>query len=152
MKNLYLARLLAILICAPIVLYAQVDNSPKSASATKPSLFTALPETLPVTLAELEKLNSVREGAAFTLKCSGGVQFNGTIVSVVHRSANLTSINIKLTQYAGALFNISVEEGKNGLLYKGRILHPQYGDVLLLQAEGQQYQWKKVQQQFFMTE
>ena len=71
----------------------------------------------------------------------------------VQRSPGITSINIKLSNYPGALFNITLntESGYTSKM-NGRIIHPQSGDVLILTEENSTYYLKKQLQKFFMTE
>jgi nucleoid-associated protein YejK len=59
----------------------------------------------------------------------------------------------KLTNYSGASFNISLNT-ESGLINKisGRIIHPQFADVLILTEVHSPYYLKKQLQKFFMTE
>ena len=84
------------------------------------------------------------------------LEFNyirGVLTEKVQRSPGITSINIKLSNYPGALFNITMntESGSAGKI-NGRIIHPQSGDVLILTEENSTYYLKKQLQKFFMTE
>ena len=77
----------------------------------------------------------------------------GEVIARVQRTENLQSINIRSTNYPGALFNISIiTQADNSKKISGRIIHPQSGDVLILTEENNRYFLRKQSVKFFMTE
>ena len=65
----------------------------------------------------------------------------------------MTTINIRLTNYDQALFTISRISGKDEKeSFTGRIVHRNYGDVLLLVQENEKFYLRKEKQSLFLVE
>lgn len=152
MKSYVFTGLVCLMLSAPFVLSAQTEVFPKQQITEKPALFSNLPEQFTINSTEFEKLLTAAEGQSLNLKLSAQCTLNTVLLSKVSRNAHLQSINLRLQNYNGALFNLTVDNSGAVLRFTGRILHPQYGDVLLLQFDGKSYQLKKMQQQYFMAE
>ena len=152
MKNLYATGFLVVCLFVSTIAFAQEPTLVKQHIPDKPLLFAALPDKFECTLPELEKASASRTSDKVSLKF-GKFIFDGEIIARVQRSANVESINIRSTNYPGALFNISIiTEADNSKKISGRIIHPQSGDVLILTEENNRYYLRKQQQKFFMTE
>lgn len=152
MKNLYATGFLVVCLLASSVAAAQEPPFVKQQIPDKPLLFSALPEKFECSLPELEKLSNSRTSSDISLRF-GKVSFTGEVVARVQRSANVESINIRLTNFPGALFNLSITtQADNSKKISGRIIHPQSGDVLVLTEENNRYYLHKQPQKFFMTE
>lgn len=151
MKNLYATGFLVVSLCVSTALFAQ-DPLIKQHIPDKPLLFAALPEKFECTLPELEKISTSRTSSKISLQF-GRFTFAGEIVDRVQRSEHVESINIRSTNYPGALFNIAIitQPGQTKKI-SGRIIHPQSGDVLVLVEENNKYFLRKQPQKFFMTE
>lgn len=153
MKNLYATGFLVVCLLGSTIAFAQ-DPDPliKQHIPGKPLLFAALPEKFECSLAELEKASTSRANDKISFQF-GKFVFTGEIITRVQRSENVESINIRSTNYPGALFNISIfTEADNTKTIRGRIIHPQSGDVLILEQENNKYFLRKQPQKFFMTE
>jgi len=62
-------------------------------------------------------------------------------------------VNIRLENYDNALFNLSARLlADNSLAIQGRVLHPRYGDVLVLTKEEGKYFFRKKPQRLVMAE
>lgn len=152
MKNLYATGILVVCLFASTVTTAQDPSIVKQQIPDKPLLFAALPEKFECNLPELEKASNSRTSEKINLQF-GKVLFNGEVIDRVQRSNNVESINIRLSNYPGALFNISITtQDDNSKKMSGRIIHPQSGDVLILTVENNKYFLRKQPQKFFMTE
>lgn len=152
MKNLYATGLLVVCLYLSTIAKAQDATLVKQQIPDKPLLFAALPEKFECTLPELEKASASRTTDKISLQF-GKFVFTGEVVARVQRSANVQSINIRSTNYPGALFNMSITtEADNSRHISGRIIHPQSGDVLILTEENNRYFLRKQPQKFFMTE
>ena len=152
MKNLYATGFLAVCLLVSKVTTAQEPPFVKQQIQDKPLLFSALPDKFECTLPELEKVSTSRTSEKITLQF-GKFTFTGEVVARVQRSENLQSINIRSTNYPGALFNISIfTQADHSKKISGRIIHPQSGDVLILTEENNRYFLQKQSQKFFMTE
>ena len=152
MKNLYATGFLVVCLFVSINVAAQDPSLVKQQIPDKPMLFAALPEKFECTLPELEKASASRTDDKVSLQF-GKFVFNGKVIARVQRSENVQSINIRSTNYPGALFNISITtQADNSKTISGRIIHPQSGDVLILTEENNRYFMRKQPQKFFMTE
>jgi len=153
MKNRYTAGFLGLYLVCSIVTKAQEPIPVKQHIADKPFLFSQLPERSDCITKELIQLFRAELFSGIVIHLPGNHELRGVITEKVQRSSGITSINIKLSNYPGALFNISLNTG-SGLTSKinGRIIHPQSGDVLILTEENSTYYLKKKLQKFFMTE
>ena len=152
MKNLYATGFLVVCLLVSTVVTAQEPALVKQQIPEKPRLFAALPERFECIFPELEKLTSSRISSSINLQF-GKFIFTGEIIDRVQRSSTVESINIRSTNYPGALFNISIfTEADNTKKISGRVIHPQSGDVLILTEENNRYFLRKQPQKFFMTE
>lgn len=152
MKNRYATGFLVVCLFVTTNLTAQDPTLVKQHIPDKPLLFAALPEKFECTLAELQKTAAFRTSDKISLQF-GKFLFAGEIVARVKHSENVESINIRSSNYPGALFNISITtQADNSKKLSGRIIHPQSGDVLILTEENNRYFLRKQPQKFFMTE
>jgi hypothetical protein len=152
MKNLYATGFLVVCLYISTNVIAQDPTIVKQHVPDKPLMFAALPEKFECTLPELEKASGFRTDDKITLQF-GKFVFTGKVIARVQRSENVQSINIRSTNYPGALFNISITtQADNSRHISGRIIHPQSGDVLILTEENNRYFLRKQPQKFFMTE
>lgn len=153
MKSRYLSGLLGVFIFSVVATKAQEPVPVKQQTPDKPFIFSWLPERSICTSAELQELFRSKSSSSVTIHLSGGKLLRGVISEKVERSPGVTSINIKLSDYPGALFNISLNAAPGiSPVIKGRIIHPQAGDMLVLVSENDQYLLQKKVQRFFMTE
>ncbi len=153
MKNRYTAGFLGLLLVCCIVTKAQEPIPVKQHISDKPFLFTQLPDRSDCITEELIQLFRTEPSSGIVIHLSGNLVLRGVISEKVQRSPAITSINIKLSNYPGALFNITLNtESKSTTKITGRIIHPQSGDVLILTEDNSTYYLKKQLQKFFMTE
>lgn len=152
MKNLYATGFLVVCLFVSTVAFSQDPTLVKQQIPEKPLLFAALPDKFECSLPELEKASASRTSDKITLQF-GKFIFTGEVIARVQRTENLQSINIRSTNYPGALFNISIiTQADNSKKISGRIIHPKSGDVLILTEENNRYFLRKQSQKFFMTE
>lgn len=152
MKNRYATGFLVVCLFVSTKLSAQDPALVRQQTPDKPMLFTALPEKFECTLAELQKAAAFRTSDKITLQF-GKFLFTGEITARVRQSETVESINIRSTNYPGALFNIAITtQADNSKKISGRIIHPKSGDVLILTEENNRYFLRKAPQKFFMTE
>jgi len=153
MKNRYTAVFLGLFLIGILDISAQAPLPVKQFIPDKPFLFVQLPERSDCITEELLQLFRAEPSNNIIIHLSGGFQLEGTITEKIQRGTGITSINIKLSNYPGALFTISLntESGQSKKLI-GRIIHPNSGDLLLLVEENRNYYMKKQLQKFFMTE
>lgn len=154
MKNHYVATGLVV-VCLFITTAAVAQNpilTPKQGLPNKPMQFSRLPEKFECSIPELQKAASSRISNTVSLKF-GQTTFDGEVVDRIQQSAQVMSMNIRSTNYPGALFNIAFVTQPDGTQkVSGRVINPNSGDVLVLTQENNRYYLVKQQQKFFMTE
>ncbi|HUQ67642.1 MAG TPA: hypothetical protein VM101_15880, partial [Flavitalea sp.] len=120
---------------------------------SKPSLFTSLPEKMEVTSTELHAILSRDINENFISQVSGQLVLEGTVVEKNQHTPGSLSLNIRVHNYHDALFNLTIRFlADNSTAVKGRIIHPQYGDVLELYKENDKYYFKKISQRLYMPD
>lgn len=153
MKNLLLLGFLGLFIMHPRTVSAQEPIPVKQHLPDKPQLFTQFPDRSDCNKLQLEKIlvSSILEEINLTV--GNNIQLKGILAEKIRRSEQVYSVNIKLSNFDGALFNLSFEMREFDIIaIRGRIVHPQYGDVMILKEENQQYYFLKRNQKYFMTE
>ena len=151
MKNLSAAGLLVVCIFAFQSISAQQPIAQRPATGKALSL-TQLPQKLECNLTNLQKLSATRKSENISLLL-GNVEFAGQVVDKVQRSAAVVSMNIRSTNFPGALFTLSViTQADNTQKLVGRIVNPQSDEVLVLTEENNRYFLVKHPRELFMTE
>src|SRR5256885_9840709 len=123
MKNLYAAGAICFLLFTEFTSYSQVEPPLNQQAPDKPALFTSVPDKFECSRDQLEKLFNVSPPQKISVKLNTAFQIEGVVVEKFERSSRLTSINIKLNNYGGALFNLTRTESKEGVLFICRIVH-----------------------------
>lgn len=148
MKNLCPLGLLVACFLAAQSLSAQPVTKPGLDGAA----FTKLPGRIEFAQHALRKIPTAKLQEKISLQF-GDVTFAGQVVEKIQRSPEVLNMNIRLTNYPGALLTLSVvtDEDKTQRLV-GRIVNPQADEVLVLTEENNRYFFVKQPKQFFMTE
>ena len=143
MKNLR-----APILCVCITLYSLCSfgqsqelraNGP---NGYKPKLFQSLPENISVNAANLNNLLNTPVGHSVSINLSDNsqFQFEGEVVSASSQENNIQTIVIRSTNYNGARLTLSKITNADGtILYSGRILSFQHGDLLELKNQAGHY-------------
>jgi hypothetical protein len=152
MKNLYTAGLSCLLAIIALRSYSQVEPPINQPAPAKPSLFSSLPEKFECNTDQLEKLFSMSPPQKVSLKLNSVFPIEGTLAEKFERSNHFTTINIRLSNYSNALFNISRFDDKSGTTYTGRIVSIQHSDALVLKKENGKYFFLRQKQEFLMVE
>ena len=152
MKNLCAAGLLSTLLFTVFPSFSQVEPQINQQIPDKPFLFSSLPDKFECNLAELEKLFSISPPQKFNLKLNNAFRLDGVLAEKFIRSDRLTSLNIRLDNYASALFTISRTIEKDITTYTGRIVSIKHGDLLLLRKENGKYYFIKQELKLVMVE
>ena len=152
MKNLYAAGVLWCLLFTAITSFAQGEPPLNQEIPDKPFLFSNLPHKFECSPEVLERLFSLSTDQKFNIKLSDVFQLKGVMSGKFIRNKHLTSINVSLLNYEGALFNVSRISDMNGITYTGRILNINNGDVLHLMKEKEKYFFVKTERRYFMVE
>jgi hypothetical protein len=149
MKNLRSLGLVAAIFFAVQTLSAQ---QPVTKPVTGKPVFSKLPtkiECAATTLKTIPQAN-LREKISFQF---GDIQFAGEVVDKVQRAPQVLNMNIRLTNYPGALFTLSVvtDDNKKQRLV-GRIVDPAADEVLVLTEENNRYFFVKEPKEFLITD
>lgn len=147
-----------ILLCVVLLLHGSLcAQKPlvagKQQKENKPFLFAALKDQFNCNFAELQKILAAAPGEQISAQLSDQFLIKGKIIYKKQTQPGVISINARLTNYNNALFNISIRLlADNSTNIQGRIIHPNYGDVIILTRERDRYYFKKDLQQLYMTE
>lgn len=151
MKNLCAAGLLVVCIFAFQSLSAQLQ--PVTQKPVQKALTLAqLPEKFECNSSLLQKISAIRKSENISLPL-GNFEFTGQVTDKIQRSAGVVSMNIRSTNFPGALFTLSViTDANNKQKLVGRIINPQSDEVLVLTEENNKYFLVKQARSLFMTE
>lgn len=119
----------------------------------KALLFNKLPEQFKITNLLIEKLFAGPDTGTVIIPITANSFFEGVIIDKVQKNRNVTNINIKSTNYDGALLSVSkITYNDLTTKYNGRIISIHYGDVFLLTQENNTLYFKKKKQSTVITE
>ncbi len=153
MKNLYVAGFFGLCCLCTTRIHAQDAITVKQHITDKPFAFQQIPERVSCNKKDLDNLLQAEKDARVRFSLDNNLSLQGVITEKIVRSKQSYSLNIKLENFPGALFNLLVviEDG-NIPRFTGRVINPQSGDVLILQRDKQDYYFQKQLQRYFMTE
>jgi hypothetical protein len=119
----------------------------------KPLLFAALPEVSEIGDDAIRKLLGSAENEQINIQLSGQFRLKGQVVAKNQQIPGTFSINVRAENYHNALFNLTVRLlADNTMSFQGRIIHPKYGDALVLTRENNRYYFRKRPLKLYMPE
>jgi hypothetical protein len=119
----------------------------------KPELFVRLPEKLACDFNALKKIFSYNINDKISLRLNEHLLLAGIITDKVERSSGVTSVNVKVDNFTGALFNLSLFNNPDGSQsISGRIVHPRFRDALILKNQNNQYYFTRQDQRRVIAE
>lgn len=132
---------------------AQVKAPLNELTAEKPLLFSDLPASFSISQLTIDKIFAGSASGNIKLNVDNEMTIEGVIVEKTKRSASVSTVNIKLPKYHQALLTISKITGINSTAtYTGRVIHINYGDVLILKHEKDKLFFIKEKQSLFLVE
>ncbi|MEJ7767628.1 MAG: hypothetical protein WKF89_07435 [Chitinophagaceae bacterium] len=132
---------------------AQLSPPIRQNNTEKLSLFSRLPEKFLLDKASIEKLFTSPVSGTVKILLADNTFFEGTVTEIVQKNLNVASINIKSSNFDGALLTISKTTYENkSVKYAGRIVSMRYGDVLTLTNKNNQFIFSKEKQSLYMVE
>jgi hypothetical protein len=140
--------------CYVLFFYAQAQISPPTRKLLpdKPSLFSKLPELFEVSSLFMEKLFAGPDSGTVRIPI-GNNFFEGSITEKIQQNPHAVSINIRSSNFDGALLSISrITYGDFSVKYIGRIVSIHYGDVFLIEQQNNTLYFKRQQQSIVITE
>jgi hypothetical protein len=112
----------------------------------RPRLFDNLPSEIPVSIADLKSLfaSGLQNGKDVTVRLSQDsrlAEFKGKVVSYADKySHKMKSVVIRSSNFNGAALTLTAASNPDGsILFSGRILSFQHGDMFELQKKNNQY-------------
>lgn len=134
----FISFLFLALISITYSLEAQLVN--RSKRTDLPRAFKELPVKFAVNVQDIQQIFEMEINDQVHIRFHDKFYLNATVIDKETRNSGTTSVNLKSSNFPGILFNFSrtVVLGKR-VRYHARALHPNYGDVLLLQGSDQQY-------------
>jgi hypothetical protein len=141
MKNLRTSVLFACITFYSLCSAAQAQKVPVTEpDYNKPKLFSNLPETIPVSIDNLNNLVNAKPGININTTLSTDSRtapFQGNVVSAVSKYDNkVQTVVIKSTNYNGATLTISkIKKDDGSISYIGRLISFQHGDLYVLQQK-----------------
>jgi hypothetical protein len=134
-------------------IYAQEPAAIAGKKEDKPLLFSSVPDEFEVDQTLLQKIFSADLNSPITLQLSSQFSIQGKVVDKNHHNPGTVTVNLRLSNYQNAIFNVTMRLlADNSTSIQGRILHPKYGDVLVLFKEKDRYYIRKSSQRLYMPE
>lgn len=151
MKLLYKISLLFV----ASVLFLDTTGQPpvRQARPNKPLLFSQVKNQVEVPVAVIEQFFLSNVNDSFSVQF-GEIEISGVVTDKkILGSDSSISINLRLVNFKNALFNIvSIKNNDSIPVIRGRIVHPKFGDVLILEPENGKYYLRKQEQRLLLTE
>jgi hypothetical protein len=147
MKNLR-----TFLLCACITAYgfcasAQAPSIPiNEPNPNKPRLFSALPDNIVVNSDLFTTLLNTPIGNNIIIPINTAARFQGLVASVISKYENsMQTVTIRLTNYPGANLTLTktINSEDGSLVYTGRIISLEHGDLYELQNQNGEYSFTK---------
>ena len=110
----------------------------------KATLFKRLPEKFTTSKLYVDKLFSGANTGAIKMPLTNNNYFEGVILEKVMKNPHVESMNIKSSNYDGAMLTISkITHDDKSVSYVGRIISIKYGDAYLLTFENDTFHFTK---------
>jgi hypothetical protein len=119
----------------------------------KSTLFSRLPQKVGASKLHIDKLFSSADTGHIKISLADNNFFEGVVMEKVRKNQNVTSMNVKLTNYDGAMLTVSrIVQDDQSIKYIGRIISIKHGDVYMLTLEDNKYFFTKNMQALTMVE
>ena len=119
----------------------------------KPALFSRFPETFSISTLAIQKIFTGESTGFIKIPAEEYGYLEGYMLEKVRKSSALISINIRLTNFDGALFTISkITNPEGAVTYTGRIVHRSYDDALTMVHTDDKIMMRKEKQSLFLVE
>lgn len=119
----------------------------------KTLLFNRLPGKFAIDHFLLGKIFGLAVHSKIIIPVSGSQYFEGSVMDKVQKNSHVLSVNIKTSNFDGALLNLSrIVYDENTVMYIGRIINIRYGDAFVLRKENNEFLFFKEKQSLIVTE
>jgi len=130
---------------------AQYSSDNSQITNSKSFLFKQVPQKSRCNITALDKLFSVSGTVNSAL--SQGFFVRGELIENVQRNPSIQSLNIRLSDFPGAIFTLSRTRLEDGSIrYSGHIISSDYKDALILSFENGKYYFIKTEQRLLITD
>ena len=147
--------LIAGVLCYALLFDAQAQTSPpfRKLLPEKSFLFGHLPEKFGISNLLIQKLFDGPDSGTVSIPLTPDYSFEGVILEKVQKNPHVVSMNIKSTNYEGALLSLSkITYNDHSNKYIGRIVSIHYGDVILLTQDNNTLSFIRKKQSVVITE
>lgn len=147
-------RLLIIALFFSLLTFTATAQLPaKQQREDKPFLFSRLSDKIEIPEIFFNQLLALKPGDTFHVSLPGQLEFHGFVLEKVNRAEGSTSMNLRLSNFNDALFNLSITTtSDNRHLIRANILHRRFADALLLRYENGRYFLEKQEQRLVLAE
>ncbi len=119
----------------------------------KSPLFSRLPQQVAASKLNIDMLFSVSVSGYIKIPLADNNFFEGVVLEKVRKNPNVISMNVKLTNYEGAVLTVSkIVHDDQTVNYVGRIVSIKHGDVYMLNFEDNKYYFTKQMQSMTLVE
>ena len=142
---------MALSICYVAKSNAQHIPPVNQAPTFKPALFNQFPLKTECRLGELEKLFAAK--GKISASVASELSLRGEVIANVQQNPSVNTINIRLSDFPGAMFTLSRIRLEDGTIrYNGHIISRDHSDALVLSIENGKYYFTKEEQRLVVTE
>jgi hypothetical protein len=119
----------------------------------KSPLFSKLPQKVTANKLHIDRLFSIADEGYIKIPLADNNYFEGVVLEKVRKNPNVISMNVKLTNYEGAMLTVSkIVNDDQTVNYVGRIVSIKHGDIYMLTFEDNKYYFTKQMQSLLLVE
>jgi hypothetical protein len=119
----------------------------------KSPLFSKLPQKVAASKLHIDRLFSIADSGHIKIPLSDNNFFEGVVLEKVRKNQNVVSMNVKITNYEGAMLTVSkIVNDDQTVNYVGRIVSIKHGDVYMLTFEDNKFYFTKSMQSTMLVE
>jgi hypothetical protein len=120
---------------------------------SKSPLFSKLPQKVSASKLHIDRLFSIADSGHIKIPLADNNLFEGVVLEKVRKNPNVVSMNVKLTNYDGAMLTVSkIVNDDQTVNYVGRIVSIKHGDVYMLTFEDNKFYFTKNMQSMMLVE
>lgn len=155
MKRLYRMGFLVVCLFGTVIVSAQspLPVPVQQHLPQRPLVFKSLPDKWECRLGDLQQLFTGKKTERVALSAPTASLLDGQVMEKVQTAPGVESINIRLTNYPGAILNLSsTTHPDHTVTMRGLIVNPKAADIIVLTEKDGHYYFEKKARQFFMVE
>ena len=112
---------------------------------SRPQIFSKQPDRISCNTSTLSGAFDIEEGKSISLLLSDNITFSGKVISNIVKYSNLQTMTIQLPSFGNAVLHLSKQINDDKTInYVGRIMHKDASDGYLIEKNGNDYSFKKI--------